>query len=92
VNRSREKGAIPVFITPTRRRSFDDSGRITLTHGDYPAAMRKVADSLEIPLIDLHQVTKILYEAWGIETSKKAFGQSQRSRGLVPAGESQVYQ
>lgn len=73
VFRAREKGAVPVFLTPTRRRSFDDSGRITLTHGDYPAAMQKVADSLEVPLIDLHQMTKILYEAWGMETSRKAF-------------------
>jgi lysophospholipase L1-like esterase len=71
--RAREKGAIPVFITPTQRRSFDDSGRITLTHGDYPAAMRKVAGEMGIPLIDLNRMTKILYEAWGIERSKKAF-------------------
>lgn len=70
---ARKQGAVPVFLTPTRRRSFDDSGQITLTHGDYPAAMIEVADSLDVPLIDLHRMTKTLYEAWGVEPSKKAF-------------------
>jgi lysophospholipase L1-like esterase len=72
-NLAREKGAFPVFITPTQRRSFDDSGHISPTHGDYPAAMRNVAVELQVPLIDLQQMTKILYEAWGPETSRKAF-------------------
>lgn len=72
-DRARENGAIPIFLTPTQRRSFDDSGRIALTHGDYPAAMRKVAEELEVPLIDLHAMTRVLYETWGGETSKKAF-------------------
>lgn len=70
---AREKGARPVLITPTQRRSFNDSGKISPTHGDYPAAMRKVAGALQVPLIDLNDMTKTLYEAWGPETSKKAF-------------------
>lgn len=72
-NLAREKGAIPVFITPTQRRSFDNSGRISPSHGDYPAAMRKLASEMDVPLIDLNKMTKILYEAWGNEVSKKAF-------------------
>ena len=35
--------------------------------------MRKVAKDMNVPLIDLHAVTKILYEAWGIDESKNAF-------------------
>ncbi len=73
VTEAREKEAIPVLLTPTQRRTFGDSGRIYPTHGDYPAAMRKVAEELEVPLIDLHHMTRILYESWGPETSKKAF-------------------
>ncbi|MDF1570544.1 MAG: rhamnogalacturonan acetylesterase [Bacteroidales bacterium] len=73
VTAAREKGAQPVLITPTQRRSFNDSGKISPTHGDYPAAMRKVAEALQVPLIDLNEMTKTLYEAWGPETSKKAF-------------------
>lgn len=75
VTRAREKGGIPVLVTPTQRRSFNDEGVIELTHGDYPAAMRKVAEELKVPLIDLNAKTKIMYEAWGSEDSKKAFVQ-----------------
>jgi len=73
VNRSREKGGIPVLITPTQRRTFDENGTITNSHGDYPAAMKKVAEEMSVPLIDLNAMTKTLYEAWGPESSKLAF-------------------
>jgi lysophospholipase L1-like esterase len=75
VTRTREKGAIPVLITPTQRRSFDETGKITDTHGDYPAAMRKVASDLEVKLIDLNEMTRTLYEAWGPDVSRSAFVQ-----------------
>ena len=75
VTRTREKGGIPVFCTPTQRRSFNDQGVIELTHGDYPAAMRKVAKDYQVPLIDLNEMTKTVYEAWGPEPSRKAFVQ-----------------
>ncbi|MGF7138586.1 rhamnogalacturonan acetylesterase [Roseimarinus sediminis] len=73
VTRAREAGGIPVLLTPTQRRSFNSEGQIELTHGEYPAAMRKVAAELNVPLIDLNAQTKRLYEAWGPEASKKAF-------------------
>lgn len=75
VTKAREKGGIPVFCTPTQRRSFNDKGEIDLTHGDYPEAMRKVAEDYNVPLIDLNQMTKIVYEVWGPETSRLAFVQ-----------------
>ena len=73
VNQTREKGAYPVLITPTQRRSFDENGKIIDTHGEYPNAMRHLAIDLNVPLIDLHAKTRILYEALGVEESKKAF-------------------
>lgn len=42
--KTREKGATIVFVTPTQRRSFGDDGKIKDTHGEYPAAMRKLAE------------------------------------------------
>ena len=71
--RSREKGGIPVLLTPTQRRSFNKRGRIEYTHGDYPDAMRKVAREMDVPLIDLNRMTKKMYESWGPDDSKKAF-------------------
>lgn len=66
------KGAHPVLVTPTQRRSFKD-GKIVDTHEDYPEAMRWLAQKENIPLIDLHAMTRTLYEAMGVEESKKAF-------------------
>lgn len=73
ITKTREKGGIPILVTPTQRRSFDKKGIIQLTHGDYPAAMRKVAIEREVPLIDVHKMSKELYETWGINESKLAF-------------------
>lgn len=69
------KGGNPFLLTPTQRRSFDKLGNIKDTHKDYPAAMRKVAKDLNVPLIDLHAMTRTLYESWGTELSTKAFVQ-----------------
>ncbi|HEX3007446.1 MAG TPA: rhamnogalacturonan acetylesterase [Bacteroidales bacterium] len=73
VKQTREKGAFPVLVTPTQRRSFNAEGRITDTHGEYPNAMRLLAKEEHVPLIDLHAFTRTLYEALGVENSKRAF-------------------
>jgi len=73
VDGARKRGGIPVLITPVQRRSFDKDGKITNSHGDYPAAVRQVAREENIPLIDLNAISKPLYEAWGVEASKQAF-------------------
>ncbi len=67
------KGGIPVLVSPMHRRFFDDEGKVMHTHGDYPDAVRKVAKDENIALIDLNQMSKIVYEAWGPEESKNAF-------------------
>ena len=73
VNAVRKKGGIPVIVTSTNRRSFDHAGKIANSLGDFPEAARKVADKLNVPLIDLNKMTKVLYEALGPDESKKAF-------------------
>lgn len=69
----RKQGGIPVLITSMNRRSFDEYGKINNTHGDYPDAVRQLARTEQVALIDLHKMSKTLYEAWGIEISKQAF-------------------
>lgn len=73
IDEARARGAQPVLVTPTQRRSFDDNGKIRDTHEDYPEAMRWLATKENIPLIDLNEMTRTLYEAMGVEPSKKAF-------------------
>lgn len=64
---------IPVLVTSMHRRSFDSSGALVNTLGDYPEAMRQVAAEEGVPLIDLNAMSKALYEAWGADSSVKAF-------------------
>lgn len=72
IDETRARGATPIFVTPTQRRSFKD-GRIQETHADYPEAMAWVAEREGVPLIDLHAMTRTFYEAMGEENSKRAF-------------------
>lgn len=73
VDLTRRKGATPVFVTPTCRRAFDDEGHVKQTHGDFPDAMRWVAEREGVTVIELNPMTARLYEALGTEGSKKAF-------------------
>ncbi len=69
----REKGGIPVIVSPANRRSFGEDGKITNSLGDYPDAARQVAKELNVPFIDLNAMTKTLYESLGPEKSKSLF-------------------
>lgn len=73
VAEAHKRGAIPVLITPGNRRTFDDSGKITNSLGDYPDAVRQAAKEESVSLIDLNAMSKPFYEALGPENSKKAF-------------------
>lgn len=73
VDEARSRKAIPVFVTPTQRRSFGKNGKIQETHGDYPDAMRLVARRENVPLVELHDMTRSFYEAMGEELSTRAF-------------------
>jgi lysophospholipase L1-like esterase len=73
VTAARQRGGIPVLITPVQRRTFDKDGKITNSHGDYPEAVRRVAKEEKVTLIDLNQMSKLLYEALGQEKSALAF-------------------
>ena len=70
---AKEKGGIPVLVTSMNRRSFDTSGKIINTLGDYPTVVRQVALEQKVALIDLNAMSKQLYEAWGEKNSVKAF-------------------
>jgi lysophospholipase L1-like esterase len=73
VDQVRAKDAEIVFLTPTQRRQFEADGKtIRNTHGDFPAAMKMVAEKENVPLIDLNAMTKTFFETLGFEDSKRA--------------------
>ena len=72
IDRVRAKGGNIIFVTPTQRRAFDDAthSKILETHGDYPDAMRTVARRENVPVIELHDMTRTFFETLGYEDSK----------------------
>ncbi|MCH7408404.1 rhamnogalacturonan acetylesterase [Belliella sp. DSM 111904] len=73
VEEIREKGALPILATPISRRSFDENGKLTDTHGRYTEVVREVSETFDVPLLDLHQKTVELLEQFGMEKSKELF-------------------
>jgi lysophospholipase L1-like esterase len=73
INEVKKKNAIPVVVTSTSRRAFNDSGKVVNTLGDFPAAAKKVAADEGVALIDLNAMSARFYEYLGPENSKKAF-------------------
>ncbi len=70
---ARLRGATPVLVTSMHRRRFDAEGKIIETHGKYPDAVRAVAKEEGVALIDLHAMSRQLYEAWGPAAAAGAF-------------------
>ncbi|MES2649682.1 MAG: pectinesterase family protein [Bacteroidota bacterium] len=85
VNETRAKKAIPVLLTPTMRRSFKE-GVFTDSHGGYPNAVRSLADSMQVPLIDMHRMTEKLIVKMGDTRSKTLFNYVDSGHLNYPAG------
>jgi lysophospholipase L1-like esterase len=76
----RRRGATPILITPPERRNFDAEGRIEPTLGEYPDAMRAIANDDHVALIDLNAMSRKFYEALGPETAPRAFADEGRDK------------
>ncbi|MFR9540171.1 MAG: pectinesterase family protein [Rikenellaceae bacterium] len=72
INEAKAKGVTPILLTPVVRRYFKEEG-LTGRHGDYTAAMKAVAKSENVTLIDMEQVTWEWLNAIGDEPSRKYF-------------------
>jgi lysophospholipase L1-like esterase len=70
---ARKRNITPVLVTSMNRRTFDSTGRITNSLGDYPEAVRQTAREEGVAFVDLNAMSKELYEALGVERSIKAF-------------------
>lgn len=63
------RGAIPVLVTPMDRANRT-TGAPTRGHGGYPEAMREVAREEQVPLIDLYEMSILLYDSAGSDAPK----------------------
>lgn len=73
IDEARKRGAHPVLVTSMHRRRFDENGKVIDTMQKFPEAMRQLAKEQNLPLIDLHAMSRTFYEAMGPEESAKAF-------------------
>ena len=69
----REKGGIPVLLTPVARRWFKEGVLDRECHKDYPAAMKAVASEKGVTLLDMTSATLDWLESLGDEASKAFF-------------------
>ncbi|WP_026178360.1 rhamnogalacturonan acetylesterase [Streptomyces hokutonensis] len=70
---ARSRGARPVLATPVERRRFDADGNAVPTHGDYPAAMRALAQEERVALLDVEALSLALWQRLGVEETKVYF-------------------
>lgn len=67
VNQTREKGGVPVLLTPVARNYPWKDGRLNNVHGDYPQAVKEVAKELNVLLIDLNELSMASFSQKGQE-------------------------
>jgi lysophospholipase L1-like esterase len=73
VAKVREKGGLPVILTPMERRRWSREGKPQQTLTEFAEAARQAGKEENVPVIDLNAMSLKLYEALGPEGSKKAF-------------------
>lgn len=82
---TRNKKANPVLLTPIARRNFKN-GTFSDTHGGYPNVVRLLADSLKVPLIDMHKKTGKLLSDLGEQNSLHLFNHVDSGHVNYPKG------
>ena len=73
IDETRQKGGTPVLLTPVARRWFKGGKLDRECHGDYPAAMKAVAEEKGVTLLDITTPTLDWIEGLGDEASRPYF-------------------
>ncbi|MHA6249327.1 rhamnogalacturonan acetylesterase [Pontibacter sp. CAU 1760] len=85
VKQTREKGALPVLLTPVNRNYPWKDGKLSNVHGEYPQAVKDVAKELHVPIIDLTQRSIDAFTAKGQEHVTNNYFMN------LPAGKYEAY-
>ena len=70
---AQKRGALPVLLSPVSRRIYVGGGSLLYTHGEYPAAVKKVAEELHVPFLDLKMASRQLYLSGTEEETAQLF-------------------
>jgi lysophospholipase L1-like esterase len=70
---TRAKMATPILLTSINRNNWATGTTLKDTHGAYPPAVRELAASLKVDLIDLTALTKTYFERLGQAETAKLF-------------------
>ena len=73
IDAAREESARAALATPVCRRHFLPDGSLLYTHGEYPLAVRTLAQKRGIPCIDLKRLSRELYLSLGPEGTAGLF-------------------
>lgn len=85
IKETQAKKAHPILLTPIMRRNFKN-GVFEDTHLGYPDVVRKLADSLHLPLVDMHRKTEKLIVGLGDKPSVKLFNHVDSGHVNYPKG------
>ncbi|WP_018609602.1 rhamnogalacturonan acetylesterase [Uliginosibacterium gangwonense] len=77
VSEARAAGIKPILVTPIARRYFEADGKIHDDLMGHVAAMKAVAAEMNVPLIDLHQISQDYFEKLG-ETEANKLGATKK--------------
>lgn len=85
VSQTKDKGGIPIILTPVCRNYPWENGHLQNVHGEYPAAARAIADEMDVFFIDLNQLSMDAFSAKGEEYVTKYYFMN------LPAGKYEAY-
>jgi len=85
VNEARAAGAKPVLVTPLTRRMFKD-GVLQGDLGPWAETVKRVAAELQVPLVDLHEQSRVAIQAMG-PTASNTLALSPPSPEVAAAAE-----
>ncbi|KQQ83149.1 fibronectin type III domain-containing protein [Arthrobacter sp. Leaf137] len=74
VHGARQRGAIPILVTPVGRRDYDEAtGKFRVSFPEYVAKMQELAAEENVAVVDLSASSRAYYDAIGPEDTKSVF-------------------
>ncbi len=70
------KGGVPIMLTSVSRMTFSGDGSHSRTHGDYPAAAKKIAMDADVVLLDLEEYSHQAFDKLGDEETMELFAEA----------------